>query len=65
MDRPPCYGCEKRVVGCHAGCREYASWKKQRQEMLDEIQRKKELELGYLRERSRKAERVRMRRRGG
>lgn len=65
MDRPPCYECEKRVVGCHAGCGEYASWKKQRQEVLDEIQRKKELELGYLRERSRKTEQIRMRRRGG
>lgn len=23
----PCKGCEKRRVGCHATCKEYAIWK--------------------------------------
>ena len=23
----PCKGCEKRTIGCHAGCELYAGWK--------------------------------------
>lgn len=22
----PCYGCQKRQVGCHSGCEEYKGW---------------------------------------
>ena len=24
----PCKGCDKRVVGCHAECKEYQAWTK-------------------------------------
>ena len=27
-DLSPCKGCEKRVVGCHATCKEYQAWQK-------------------------------------
>lgn len=23
----PCKGCDRRQIGCHAGCEEYAAWK--------------------------------------
>lgn len=26
--KAPCYGCEDRKGGCHAGCERYAEWKK-------------------------------------
>ena len=31
---PPCYGCDKRHVGCHGGCAEYAAYKSARADIL-------------------------------
>ena len=31
---PPCYGCDKRHVGCHGGCAEYKAYKDARGEIL-------------------------------
>jgi len=27
--RPPCKGCERRLIGCHALCADYKDWKKE------------------------------------
>ena len=27
MTDSPCIGCEKRRVGCHADCKDYAQWR--------------------------------------
>lgn len=32
MDVTPCKGCEKRYIGCHDSCFDYAGWKQRREE---------------------------------
>lgn len=32
----PCKGCDKRIVGCHAHCEKYNSWKKNGVEINNE-----------------------------
>ena len=33
MRYPPCKGCPRREVGCHAKCEDYKSWKAEWDEM--------------------------------
>jgi hypothetical protein len=35
----PCYGCEKRKPGCHAGCEGYKAWRKKMDKRKEEEQR--------------------------
>lgn len=36
MNKPPCYNCEIRALGCHSLCNKYIDWRKEfRAEMRD------------------------------
>jgi len=37
----PCYKCEERKSGCHAGCPRYAEWREKREAEKEELRRKK------------------------
>ena len=44
MTKPPCFKgeqCEKRVVGCHAKCPEWAEWEKIHEAELSQIREAK------------------------
>lgn len=43
----PCKGCEKRVVGCHAGCPDYISFT-EKIKMVKEKERNDKLYSGYI-----------------
>lgn len=42
--KPPCYGCTKRHVGCHAKCSGYLDWNEERQQRMKEHQKTLEVE---------------------
>ena len=33
----PCYKCEDRTIGCHAGCESYSAWKAEQVETREKI----------------------------
>lgn len=39
--KPPCYGCERRELGCHGRCAEYAAWRKAKDEENEAIARER------------------------
>lgn len=40
----PCKDCERRCVGCHASCSDYAGWQESREPILAERQRLRDAE---------------------
>ena len=41
-EKKPCYGCEKRVVGCHIDCPDYKEFKEEL-EIKNNLKRKQQL----------------------
>ena len=46
-NQPPCYNCSERELGCHSKCIKYVSWYAARRKQLDEVNRKRYIDLGY------------------
>lgn len=40
----PCFGCDKRYVGCHSVCDEYAMYKKRVDEQKERIENEKAIQ---------------------
>lgn len=41
MRTNPCFGCERRVVGCRPGCKEYKDWRAELDELNEARRREK------------------------
>lgn len=46
MRKCPCYKCPKRFLGCHATCKDYHDWQRERKEYLAKIRAEKDI-VGY------------------
>lgn len=47
-DKPPCYDCTGRYIGCHSGCPTWRFWKSKHDAMLAAVRRQKKAEEEYL-----------------
>lgn len=47
MKNAPCKDCKDRAVGCHAICKKYIEWKKERDAILEKINKERDLKYDY------------------
>lgn len=52
--KPPCFGCKERQTGCHAECKRYLEWSKDRQKKRLEAWQREQPATAYSVDKTRK-----------